>query len=114
MHTYTRKPLGELVQHIVTLAAGDSFSVPVDSTTAASVLVQVTVAAGDSATAHASADDTAAVTAEDAFPLFGEDGVVASTGAKRTAGVPFPGPLRSVFVSADAGNTGTVRVVILQ
>lgn len=114
MSTNIRKSLGELVRHVVTLAAGESAQVQVDSTVSAGVLVQVTVSAGDSATAHGSADDTAVVSAEDAFPLFGESGVVASVGAKRTAGMPFPGPLRTVFLAAAAGNTGIVRVVILQ
>jgi hypothetical protein len=114
MSTNTRKSLGELVRHVVTLAAGESASVQLDSTLAGAVSLQVTVAAGDSATAHGSCDDTAPVVAEDAFPLFGEDGVIAATTAKRTACMPFPGPLRTVFLSADADNTGTVRVVVLQ
>lgn len=109
----TRKVLGERVQHIVVLAAGESQVVPLDATDRQAVSVQLTVAAGDSAKAHGSCDDAAAVVAEDAFPLFGEDGTFAPS-AKRTACAPYPGPLRTVFLSAHADNTGTVRAVILQ
>ncbi len=117
MSTPIRKALGEAVRHTVTLAAEESEHIDLDTLEDADYTgVQVTVAAGDSVTVFGSLDDAADVSevAEQAFPLFGEDGTVHAIGTKRTVFVPFPGRLRTIFVAAATGNTGTARVVVLQ
>lgn len=116
MSTSTRTVLGELVQHFVTLEPGETVDILLDSVASAAVSVQVTVGAGDTAHVHGACTDTSAVAVieHDAFPLFGEDGAVTATGNRRTACTAFPGPLRTVFVTAAAGNTKALRVTVLQ
>lgn len=114
MSTSTRTTLGELVRHVLTLAAGESGSVHLDSTTALGVSVTVGLAAGDAATAHGSLDDAPVVASGQAFPLIGEAGAIASAPAAHTVCIAYPGPLRTVIVSAAGGNSGVVRVVVLQ
>lgn len=110
MATKLRETFGKRVRYTVTLEAGEAVAVQLDAAAFATVSAQITVASGDSASAHGSLDDAATPT--QGFPLFGEDGSVLA-GTARSVCLAYPGPLRTVRLAAAAENAGTVRVVIL-
>jgi len=110
----TRTRIGDRIRHTVALAAGEHAAIELDSLDRPSLTIQVHVGTGDAAIVVGTLDDASAFPLfANPFPLVGEDGHIPA-GALRTVAIVFPGPLRTVHVTAPNENAGTVRVVVLQ